>query len=86
MTKGTTLAIQTDFIDQYQPEAVDCHRQAHKSGGRIAGQIASDQSAKGTVDLADWPQCKTIGRIDSLRKVGDKESGRERRYYISSRD
>jgi predicted transposase YbfD/YdcC len=31
------------------------------------------------------PQCKTIGRIDSLRKVGDKESELERRYYISSR-
>jgi predicted transposase YbfD/YdcC len=41
--------------------------------------------AKGTVDLNDWPKCQTIGRIDSIRKVGDHESGLERRYYISSR-
>jgi len=41
--------------------------------------------AKGTVDLADWPKCTTIGLVDSLRKVGDEESNFERRYYISSR-
>ena len=34
---------------------------------------------------ADWPKCKSIGLVDSLRKVGDKESNFERRYYISSR-
>jgi predicted transposase YbfD/YdcC len=65
-------AIETDFIDQYQSEAVDRHRQAHKSHGRIVGQIASVLPAEGTVDLADWPKCKTIGLVDSLRKVGDK--------------
>ena len=42
--------------------------------------------AEGVVNLADWPKCKTIGLIDSLRKVGDQESDLERRYYISSRE
>jgi predicted transposase YbfD/YdcC len=79
-------AIQTDFIDQYQSPAVDRHRQVHKSRGRVVGQIASVLPAKGTVDVADWPQCKTIGLVDSLRKVGNQESNFERRYYISSRD
>jgi predicted transposase YbfD/YdcC len=36
--------------------------------------------------VADWPKCKTIGLVDSLRKVGDEESNFERRYYISSRE
>ena len=31
-------------------------------------------------------QCKVIGRVDSLRQVGDKESGLERRDYVSSRE
>jgi predicted transposase YbfD/YdcC len=78
-------AIETEFIDQYQSEAVDRHRQARKSHGRIVGQIASVLPAQGLVDLADWPKCQTIGLVDSLRKVGDKESNFERRYYISSR-
>ena len=77
-------AIQTDFIDQSQSPVVDRHRQAHKSRGRIVGQIASVLPAEGTVDVADWPKCKTIGLVDSLRKVGDDESNFERRYYISS--
>jgi predicted transposase YbfD/YdcC len=42
--------------------------------------------AQGAVDPTDWPKCKTLGRIDSLRVVGDKASNLERRYYISSRE
>ena len=79
-------AIKTEFIDQYQSEAVDRHRQVLTSHGRIVGQIASVLPAEGVVNLADWPKCKTIGLIDSLRKVGDQESDLERRYYISSRE
>lgn len=79
-------AIKTEFIDQYQSEAVDRHRQVLTSHGRIVGQIASVLPAAGVVNLADWPKCKTIGLVDSLRKVGDKESDLERRYYISSRE
>ncbi len=78
-------AIETEFIDQHRSDAVDRHRQARKSHGRVVGQIASVLPAQGTVDLADWPKCKTIGLVDSLRKVGDKESNFEQRYYISSR-
>ena len=79
-------AIKTEFIDQYPSEEVDRHRQVLTSHGRIVGQIASVLPAEGVVNLADWPKCKTIGLIDSLRKVGDQESDLERRYYISSRE
>lgn len=79
-------AIETTFIDRHQNEGVDRQGLAEKSHGRLVGQIASVMPAKGTVDLADWPKCKTIGRIDSIRVVGDKASDLEQRYYISSRD
>jgi len=79
-------AIKTDFMDQYQSGAVDRQRQVHRSRGRVVGQIASVLPARGTVDRADWPACKTIGLVDALRKVGDEESNFERRYYISARE
>jgi predicted transposase YbfD/YdcC len=79
-------AIETQFIDQHESEAVDRHRQVLSSHGRIVGQIASVLPAPETIDRADWLGCKTIGLIDSLRQVGGKESDLERRYYISSRD
>jgi len=78
-------AIETAFIDQHESTDVDRHRYVNKSHGRIVGQIAAVLPALGVVDLADWPGCKTIGRIDSLRQVGDKQSPLERRYTISSR-
>lgn len=79
-------AIEMTFISHHDAEGVDRQGHVEKSHGRIVGQIASVLPAKGTVDLADWPKCKTIGRIDSIRTIGEKESGLEQRYYISSRD
>jgi len=78
-------AIETTFISQHETFGVDRQCQAEKSHGRTVGQIASVLPAQGTVDLNDWPKCQSIGRIDSIRKVGDHASGLERRYYISSR-
>lgn len=39
----------------------------------------------GEADVERWPGCKMLGIIESLRKVGGKESAPERRYYIASR-
>ncbi|EXI80165.1 MAG: Transposase [Candidatus Accumulibacter appositus] len=78
-------AMQTDFIDQYQSPTGGRHRQVHKSRGRIVGQIASVLGAKGAVGIVDWPKCKAIRLVDSLRKVVEEESNCEQRYYISSR-
>jgi predicted transposase YbfD/YdcC len=74
-------AIKTNFIDQYQLQAVSRNRRAHKSRGRIVSALP----AKGTADLADWPKCKTIVLVGSSRKVGDEESDSEQRYYIRFR-
>lgn len=89
MVKGNQpkllAAIETVFIDQYRSEIVDRNRLVERAHGRTVGQIASVLPAKGIVDPAEWLKCATIGRIDSLRVVGDKESELEQRYYISSR-
>jgi predicted transposase YbfD/YdcC len=89
MVKGNQpsllAAIEAAFISGHTAENVDRLAHAEKSHGRILSQIASVLPSQGTVNVADWPQCKTIGRIDSIRVVGSKESELERRYYISSR-
>jgi competence ComEA-like helix-hairpin-helix protein len=54
--------------------------------GRKVVQTARVIPAAGHIDTTDWPACKSIGVIDSWRKVGDKPAQWERRYYISSRD
>jgi predicted transposase YbfD/YdcC len=78
-------AIETAFIDQHESTTIDRQSHAERSHGRMVGQIASVLPAQGIVDLADWPKCKTVGRIDSIRKMGGQESSLERRYYICSR-
>lgn len=39
----------------------------------------------GEVDTVRWPNCKMLATVESLRVVGEKPAGLERRYYISSR-
>ena len=40
--------------------------------GRKVVQTARVIPAAGHIDTTDWPACKSIGVIDSWRKVGDK--------------
>lgn len=90
MVKGNQpsllTAIETAFISSHETGGADRNDHAEKSHGRIVGQIAAVLPSKGIVDPAEWPQCKTIGRTDSLRVIGGRESDLERRYFISSRD
>ena len=79
-------AVETAFLDAAPSAPIDRHQLAEKSHGRIVAQIASVLPAKGVIDAAEWLKCKTIGRIDSVRWVGEQESALEQRYYISSRD
>lgn len=77
-------AIQAAFVDQ--ASAQTAHAQVEKSHGRSVGQLAWVAPAKGIVNIDDWRECKTIGRILSQRVVGDKVAEPEWRYYISSRE
>ena len=78
MVKGNQpsllAAIVTAFISRHATDGVDRNGHTEKSHGRIVGQVASALPAKGIVDLADWPKCKTLGRIDSIRMVGGLSS------------
>jgi len=55
--------------------------------GRVVTQITWTAPAEAAaVHTEEWPNCKTVAMVASLRQVGDKVSNLERRYYVSSRD
>jgi len=57
------------------------------SHGRVVSQITwTAPASAAAVDTADWPNCKTVAMVASLRRVGDQNSDLEQRYYICSRD
>jgi len=61
--------------------------QVEASHGRVVSQITWTAPAHAAaIDPAQWPNCKTLGMVASLRQVGDKTSNLEQRYYISSRE
>jgi predicted transposase YbfD/YdcC len=57
------------------------------SHGRVVTQITWTAPADAAaVNTEDWPNCKTVAMVASLRQMGDKTSDLEQRYYITSRD
>jgi predicted transposase YbfD/YdcC len=57
------------------------------SHGRTVGQLTWTASASNAgINIDDWPSCKTVAMVASLRRVGDKTSDLEQRYYIASRE
>tara|TARA_R110001583_G_scaffold191541_8_gene357020 strand:- start:591 stop:1742 length:1152 start_codon:yes stop_codon:yes gene_type:complete len=58
---------------------------AEQSHGRFVWQGFWVAPNAGEVDTERWPGCRMLGMVESLRKVGDRDSVPERRYYISSR-
>lgn len=80
---GLLQSIQNAFLDR--TDEATSYERVEKSHGRLVIQIASVLPAKGIVDTNAWPHCQVIGRIDSVRKVGEKVADLEQRYYIASR-
>jgi predicted transposase YbfD/YdcC len=57
------------------------------SHGRLVTQITwTARADAAAVSAEEWPNCKTVAMVASLRQVGDKTSDLEQRYYIASRD
>ena len=90
--KGNQPALQVALQERFglaQREAL--HEAGHsaqfteESHGRFVWQGFWVAANANDVDSERWPGCKMLGMVESLRKVGDKESAPERRYYISSR-
>ncbi|WP_216820030.1 hypothetical protein [Zoogloea sp. LCSB751] len=63
-------------------EAGHSTRFIEESHGRFVWQGFWGAANANDVDPERWPGCKMLGMVESLRRVGDKESAPERRYYI----
>ncbi len=79
-------AIETEFIDQSPSADVDRHRQVHTSHGQIVAQIASVLAAQGIVDLANWPNSRTIAWVDSRLRSLTTSRRSSGTTYIRSRE
>ena len=63
---------------------VEGFEHADDTHGRTVLQHAQVVANTGQVDLTLWPDCKSLGRIVSLRVDGKERQALETRYYISS--
>lgn len=76
--------IEEAFVDR--TAAQPRHEDVEKSHGRTVGQFAWVASAEDIVDPAQWPGCRSMGRILTQRAEGERYAEPELRYYISSRE
>ncbi len=90
MVKGNQPGLLEQISDAFaEGRHTDLPRFEHLDNhhGRVVTQITwTAPASSAAVNTQEWPNCKTVAMVASLRQVGDKTSGLERRYYISSRD
>ena len=90
MVKGNQPSLLEKVSNAFTDESrADMLRFEHlkASHGRVVTQLTWTAPAhRAAVDTQEWPNCRTIAMVASLRKVGDKISDLEQRYYISSRE
>lgn len=90
MVKGNQPGLLSRVSEAFttaQRAQMPCFEHLDKSHGRLVSQLTwTAPAALAAVDPAEWPNCTTIGMVASLRRVGQKTSELEQRYYISSRD
>jgi predicted transposase YbfD/YdcC len=88
MVKGNQPGLLEKVSDAFaEGKRADLPRFEHleASHGRVVTQLTWTTPAT-AVDTQEWPNCKTIAMVASLRQAGGKTSDLEQRYYISSRD
>lgn len=57
------------------------------SHGRVVVQMTwTAPASTAAIDTAQWPSCKTVAMVASLRHAGGRTSDLEQRYYITSRE
>ena len=78
---GLRQAIEDAFADAREPPAFEQFERGH---GRQSARHVEAIANIGQVDCAQWPDCRTLGRVLSLRAEADKPAKPEIRYYISS--
>ena len=83
---GLLESVSTAFTEGRRTD-LPCFEHLDASHGRLVTQITWTAPADAAaVDIEEWPNCKTVAMVASLRQVGDKTSDLEQRYYIASRD
>jgi predicted transposase YbfD/YdcC len=78
---GLRQAIEDAFADAPEAGAFEQFERGH---GRQSARRVETIANIGQVDSALWPDCRTLGRVISLRSEGGKSARPEIRYYISS--
>ena len=90
MVKGNQPGLLAQVSDAFsEDKRADLPRCEHldTAHGRVVTQLTWTAPAQlAAVDARDWPNCKTIALVASLRQVDGKTSDLEQRYYLSSRE
>jgi len=90
MVKGNQPGLLEKVRDAFsEAKRADLPRFEHLDAthGRVVTQLTWTAPAQlAAVNAQEWPDCKTIALVASLRQVGGKTSDLEQRYYIASRE
>jgi predicted transposase YbfD/YdcC len=83
--KGNQKKLHQALEAAFDTIEVPTFKQSERGHGRHIARSVTAIANTGQVDCALWPGCRTLGRVLSTRREGDKPPTSEIRYYISSR-
>ena len=90
MVKGNQPGLLEQVSDAFsEAKRADLPHFAHLDAthGRVVTQLTwTAPAALAAVNARDWPNCKTIALVASLRQMDGRTSDLEQRYYIASRE
>ena len=90
MVKGNQPGLLAQVSDAFSEErraGLPRFEHLDASHGRLVAQLTwAAPASTAAIDTKEWPNCKTVAMVASLRNQGGQTSNLERRYYITSRD
>ena len=83
---GLLQQVSDAFVEEQRAQ-MSCFEHLDDRHGRLVSQITWTAPAQqAAIDTQDWPNCRTLAMVASLRQVGGRCSELEQRYYLSSRE
>ena len=83
---GLLQQVSDAFVEEQRAQ-MSCFEHLDDRHGRLVSQITWTAPAQqAAIDTQDWPNCRTLAMVASLRQVGGRCSELEQRYYVSSRE
>jgi predicted transposase YbfD/YdcC len=82
--KNNQPSLRAALEDAFADVPVAGFEHTERAHGRIVVQHAQVIANTGHIDPETWPGCQRLGRVVSLRTVGNARPSLETRYYISS--